>query len=65
MDAARPAADPDQGLEFRNSFAPNPLCAPSRASLLTGQYSQNTGVFTVLDDNGFGAFDDRRRSPPA
>ena len=50
----------DQGLEFRNSFAPNPLCAPSRASLLTGQYSQNTGVFTVLDDNGFGAFDDRR-----
>ena len=50
----------DQGLEFRNSFAPNPLCAPSRASLLTGQYSQNTGVFSVLDDNGFGAFDDRR-----
>lgn len=50
----------DQGLDFRNSFAPNPLCAPSRASLLTGQYSQNTGVFTVQDNNAFKSFDDRR-----
>ncbi|MEP6816023.1 MAG: sulfatase [Marmoricola sp.] len=50
----------NQGLNFRNSFAPNPLCAPSRASLLTGQYSQSTGVYTVLTDNGFKAFDDRR-----
>jgi N-acetylglucosamine-6-sulfatase len=50
----------DQGLSFRNSFSPNPLCAPARASLLTGQYSQNTGVFSVLEDNGFGSFDDSR-----
>ncbi len=50
----------DEGLTFRNSFAPNPLCAPSRASLLTGQYSQNNGVFTVKPDNSFGAFDDSR-----
>lgn len=50
----------DQGLNFRNSFAPNPLCAPSRASLMTGQYSQNTGVFTVKDRNSFKAFDDRQ-----
>jgi len=50
----------DQGLNFRNSFAPNPLCAPSRASLLSGQYSQNTGVFTVQERNSYKAFDDRR-----
>ncbi len=50
----------DQGLNFRNSFASNPLCAPSRASLLTGQYSQSTGVYTVLNNNSFKAFDDRR-----
>ncbi|MEP7088564.1 MAG: sulfatase [Nocardioidaceae bacterium] len=50
----------DQGLNFRNSFSPNPLCAPARASLLTGQYSQNTGVYSVTDANGFKAFDDRR-----
>ena len=50
----------DQGLEFRNSFSPNPICAPARATLLTGQYSHNTGVLSVEDDNSFGAFDDRR-----
>lgn len=50
----------DEGLNFRNSFAPNPLCSPSRASLMTGQYPQNTGVFTVTDDNSFKAFDDRK-----
>jgi N-acetylglucosamine-6-sulfatase len=50
----------DQGLDFRNSFSPNPICAPARATLLSGQLSHNTGVFSVQDDNGFQAFDDRR-----
>jgi N-acetylglucosamine-6-sulfatase len=50
----------DEGLSFRNSFSPNPICAPARASLLSGQQSHNTGVFSVQDDNGFQAFDDRR-----
>ena len=27
---------------------------------MTGQYSQNTGVFTVQDNNSYRAFDDRR-----
>lgn len=47
------------GLHFRNSFAPNPLCAPSRASFLTGQYPHNHRVMSVEPPWGFGAFDDR------
>lgn len=46
------------GLQFSNSFAPNPLCCPSRASFLTGQYSHNHGVISHVDPYGFHAFDD-------
>ena len=35
----------ERGMTFANSFSPNPLCCPARASLLTGKYSHNTGVF--------------------
>jgi N-acetylglucosamine-6-sulfatase len=49
----------DQGLEFRNSFASYPLCAPARSSLLTGQYAHNTGVFSVEPPHNFEAFNDR------
>ena len=34
-----------EGVAYRNSFVPNPMCCPSRASTLTGNYSQTTGVW--------------------
>ncbi len=46
------------GLAFHNSFAPNPLCCPSRASFLTGQYSHNHRVLSHESPYGFGSFDD-------
>jgi N-acetylglucosamine-6-sulfatase len=32
------------GVKFPNCFATNPICAPSRATFLTGRYSHNHGV---------------------
>src|SRR5918996_5899736 len=33
-----------RGTTFRNSFVSYPLCCPSRATFLTGQYAHNNGV---------------------
>jgi N-acetylglucosamine-6-sulfatase len=49
----------DQGLQFCNSFASYPLCAPARSSLLSGQYAHNTGVWSVRSGQSFNRFDDR------
>src|SRR5215203_4397670 len=35
-----------QGMQFENAFASNPLCCPSRATIMRGQYAHNTGVWT-------------------
>jgi arylsulfatase A-like enzyme len=34
----------ERGATFTNFIAPHPLCCPSRAQILTGQYAQNNGV---------------------
>src|SRR5918911_776559 len=35
-----------QGMGFRNAFVSNAICCPSRATIMRGQYSHNTGVWS-------------------
>ena len=49
----------DTGLTFENSFGPYPLCCPSRASFLSGEYSHNHGVLDTQNPYGFQAFNDK------
>jgi N-acetylglucosamine-6-sulfatase len=46
------------GTTFTNSFVPTSLSGPSRASLLSGQYAHNHGVFDQLAPLGGEANDD-------
>src|SRR5690554_4645135 len=39
----------NEGVRFRNAFVTNSLCAPSRATLLTGLYSHTHGVIDNKD----------------
>lgn len=50
----------DHGVRFTNSFSPYPLCCPARASVFSGLYSHNHGVYSVEADYGFHSFDDRQ-----
>jgi arylsulfatase A-like enzyme len=44
----------DKGTTFRNGFISNPLCCPSRTSILTGQYSGTNGVWS--NEGPYGGF---------
>ena len=59
------------GVTFNNAIISNPLCCPSRATILTGLYSHGNGVYTNGDgddpDGGYPAFaahDDEDRTFP-
>jgi arylsulfatase A-like enzyme len=43
--------------DFKNAYAPCPICSPSRASLLTGKNAHNTGVWHVTGSEGPQQFD--------
>jgi len=38
-----------EGMRFDNCFVTNSICTPSRAAILTGQYSHKNGVYTLSD----------------
>jgi arylsulfatase A-like enzyme len=39
----------NSGARFTNCFCTNSICTPSRAAILTGQYSHKNGVYTLND----------------
>jgi arylsulfatase A-like enzyme len=44
------------GIAFTNGYVVNPVCCPSRASTLTGDYSHTTMVYTNHPGRPFGGF---------
>jgi len=40
----------NEGIRFENSFVTNSICAPSRATLLTGKYSHKNGLSDNIDE---------------
>ena len=40
----------NEGMRMNNVMCTNAICTPSRAVILTGQYSHTNGVYTLKDD---------------
>jgi N-acetylglucosamine-6-sulfatase len=54
----------DQGVRFRRSYVSYPVCCPSRATYLTGQYAHNHRVMGLYPPTGgYGRFDKRNALP--
>ncbi|MAN36502.1 MAG: hypothetical protein CMI21_02580 [Opitutae bacterium] len=51
-----------EGMVFMNAYAAAPNCAPSRACLMSGQYSPRHGVYTVANSDR-GSSKDRKLIP--
>lgn len=51
-----------EGMRFTDAYAPSANCAPSRACVLSGLYSQRHGVYTV-GSSARGAAKDRKLTP--
>lgn len=47
----------DGSVNFSNSFVTTSICSPSRATMLTGKFSHNHGVWHVVGDEGPHKFD--------
>jgi arylsulfatase A-like enzyme len=45
-----------KGIRFTHGYVSNPVCCPSRSSILTGQYSHTTRVYTNHPKEPFGGF---------
>jgi hypothetical protein len=52
----------ERGMTLRRAIITNPLCCPSRATILTGRYSHTTGVYTNIPPSSAGGRPSRRRS---
>ena len=37
----------DEGMNFTRAYCPSPVCTPSRASIITGQYPSSHGAWTI------------------
>lgn len=51
----------DKGINFTQYMTPFPICAPSRASLLSGRYAHNHGVVRISGPRG--GFEGYRNNP--
>jgi arylsulfatase A-like enzyme len=46
-----------KGVRFPRGYVTDPLCCPSRASIMTGRYPHNTGVKSNADHSAIGVLD--------
>jgi len=50
------------GIRFTDYYSPSPLCAPARASLLTGRHNHRTGAVDVPSNRGLDRLDSSEKT---